>query len=112
VSASWQIRIINLHATLRKLLPEMRRRAPRGLRQGHVTLTMRDSQQSATLQYGPRFAVRSGTTTLKLVLSDAEVARLILGPFPLAESFGLTGRLTDLDAFLPVPWHWPDLDRL
>ena len=111
-SASWQIKIVDLASTLRKLLPEIRRRAPRGLRDGRVTLIMRDSGQSATLRYGRRFAVEDQASRTRLALSDAEMARLILGPFPLTESFGLSGRLADLDDLLPVPWHWPGLDRV
>ncbi len=111
-TASWQIRILDLASTLRKLLPEIRRRAPRGMRDGRVTLIMRDSGQSATLGYGRRFAVEDRASRTRLSLSDAEMARLILGPFPLAESFGLSGRLADLDHLLPVPWHWPSLDRV
>ena len=109
---SWQIKILDLASTLRKLIPELRRRAPRGLHDGRVTLVMRDSDQAATLRYGRRFAVDRRTSARKLVLSDMEMARLILGTFPLIESFGLTGPLADLAAFLPVPWHWPVFDRV
>jgi len=109
---SWQIKIVDLASTLRKLIPELRRRAPRGLRDGRITLVMRDSDQAATLRYGRRFAVESRTSARRLVLSDMEMARLIFGTLPATESFGLTGPLADLDAFLPVPWHWPVLDRV
>lgn len=112
VSASWQIRILDLFSTLIKLLPEIRRRAPRGLPEGRITLTMRDSDQTATLRFGRRFAVERWCSRTRLTLSDAEMTRLILGPFPLAESFDLPGRLADLNVLLPIPWHWPILDRV
>jgi predicted N-acetyltransferase YhbS len=111
-SASWQIKIVDLAGTLRKLLPEIRRRAPRGLPEGRVTLQMLDSNQSATLRYGRRFAVEPGSGRARLALSDAEMTRLILGPFPLADTFDLPGKLRDLDGMLPIPWHWPMLDRM
>lgn len=111
-SASWQIRIMDLASTLTKLLPEIRRRAPQGLPDGRIMLAMRDSGQSATLRYGPRFAIEPCPCRKRLELSDAEMTRLILGPFPLAESFDLSGRLADLDTLLPIPWHWPMLDRM
>ncbi len=112
ISASWQIRIIRLASTLHKLLPEIRRRAPRALPDGRITLVMRDSDQSATLRYGRRFAVEHRPCAARLVLSDMEMTRLILGPFPVGRAFGLTGRSTVLDHLLPVSWHWPILDHV
>ncbi len=111
-SASWQIRILDLRSTLRSLLPELRRRAPRGLTDGRVTLTMTDSGQSATLRYGRRFAVEARPCRVHMRLRDADMARLILGTIPAIEGFALKGRLTDLDAIFPVDWHWPTMDRV
>lgn len=112
ISASYQIRIVDLVSCLTHLLPEMRRRARPDMPEGEVTLVMTDSDQSATLRYGRRFVVSRKPCRNKMLMPDSAIATLVLGPYGLAEAFGLKRAYRDLACFLPIPWHWPTPDRL
>ncbi len=113
MSASYQIRILNLASCLEHLLPEMRRRAARAACvAGQVTLVMTDSGQSATLHVGRRFRVSRKPCPRRILLPDSAMAQLLLGPYHLDHIVDVQGAYRDLCCFLPIPWHWPAADRI